>query len=425
MRFMQVRNATARIEYGGCSFLLDPWLASAGPVERPAAGEAGHEEWGRTPAVDLPLSLKALTSGLSALIVTSTSHDRFDPTVVDAVGASCPSYFVRPTDRAALARAGLADLRPLGSEDACLGRVGLRLAPSLAEAGPDATGCGQGGLLLQAPDEPTLYLAGDTGPSPRLAGVIEEAEASVIVISAADSSDPTRSGMDAEDVIAICKATPETLVIVSRLGALRQQRLTREGLAASVRAAGLGERVIIPGDGEDVDLELGPAEREDEPARPPTLFIDADACPVIREALAAARTEGTPCVIAGNTTQNLSRHVRSTDPTEPRDGFWVSTLQASVGADSADFAIVRELRPHDVLVTQDIGLASIALGRGARAIGVRGRVYEPEAIDSMLLVRHEERRLRRAGGRTQGPRAFTERDRRRFVRTLRRLLAEA
>lgn len=155
-----------------------------------------------------------------------------------------------------------------------------------------------------------------------------------------------------------------------------------------------------------------------------TLFIDADACPVTREALAEARRAHVPCVIAGNATQNLSRHLRRSDPTTPRAGFWVRTVQVGVGADAADFAIVEELGPDDVVVTQDIGLASMVLGRGARAIGVRGHVYSPLTIDSMMFIRHEEKKVRRAGGRTKGPAAFTDEDRERFSANLRRLLAE-
>lgn len=157
----------------------------------------------------------------------------------------------------------------------------------------------------------------------------------------------------------------------------------------------------------------------------PTLFVDADACPVVREALDCARRANVPCVIAGNTTQNLERHVRNSDPGAPpaAGGFWVDILQVSVGADSADFAIVRELAPGDVVVTQDIGLASMALGRGARAIGVRGHVYDPLTIDSMLFIRHEEKKVRRAGGRTKGPAPFSPEDRKRFVHNLRELLA--
>lgn len=161
------------------------------------------------------------------------------------------------------------------------------------------------------------------------------------------------------------------------------------------------------------------------------LYIDADACPVIRESLSATRELRVPCVIAGNTTQNLERHLRASDPREPRDparpdgGFWVSTVQVGVGADSADFEIAAAVTPDDVVVTQDIGLADIVLGRGARAIGVRGHVYNPLTIDSMMFIRHEEKRVRRTGGRTKGPAAFTSEDRRRFSRNLRQLLREA
>lgn len=43
-------------------------------------------------------------------------------------------------------------------------------------------------------------------------------------------------------------------------------------------------------------------------------------------------------------------------------------------------------------MTQDIGLASMVLGRGAAAIGVRGRVYDKATIDMQLFIRHEEKR---------------------------------
>ena len=163
----------------------------------------------------------------------------------------------------------------------------------------------------------------------------------------------------------------------------------------------------------------------DAQARPRTLFIDADACPVTREAIDCARKAHMPVVIAGNTTQNLEHHIRPDDPRRREDarrGFWVDTLDVSIGSDSADFAIVERLAPGDVVVTQDIGLASMVLGRGGAAIGVRGHIYRRETIDSALLIRHEEKKVRRAGGRTGGPAKFTGEDRRRFKRNLMRIL---
>lgn len=179
---------------------------------------------------------------------------------------------------------------------------------------------------------------------------------------------------------------------------------------------------------EELDEELQP-----EQTRPRMLFIDADACPVTREALEIARKAKVPVTIVGNSTQNLARHIRPGYPTsaeeartkskDPRHpGFLVETLAVSCGADSADFAIVERLRPRDIVVTQDIGLASMALGRNAYAIGVRGRIYDKATIDMQLFVRHEEKKERRRGGRTTGPAAFTGEDRSRFKRNLKALL---
>lgn len=143
----------------------------------------------------------------------------------------------------------------------------------------------------------------------------------------------------------------------------------------------------------------------------PTLIIDADACPVTREALACARAARVPVLIAGNSTQNLARRIRRDDPRDAahargRDathpGFWVETLDVSCGADSADFAIIERLQPGDVVVTQDIGLASMVLGRGAAAIGVRGHVYSKATIDMQLFIRHEEKKC---AARAVAPRA--------------------
>ena len=126
----------------------------------------------------------------------------------------------------------------------------------------------------------------------------------------------------------------------------------------------------------------------------PTIYIDADACPVTSETLAVARKNALPAVVAG------------------------------IGADAADFAIVQELEPGDIVVTQDIGLAAMALGRHARAIGVRGRVYTLATIDLDMHIRHEEKKVRRQGGRTKGPAAFEDDDRERFAANLQRLVEE-
>ena len=146
-----------------------------------------------------------------------------------------------------------------------------------------------------------------------------------------------------------------------------------------------------------------------------TLFIDADACPVTREAISIARTRGLSVVVVANSTQNLEKYAS-------RPG--VEAIQVSSGHDAADFAVIERLSPGDVVVTQDIGLAAMAIGRGAGAISPRGRIFHLATIDAELAVRHAEARLRRAGGRHGGPSKFDEEDREHFTEQLERLLSQ-
>ena len=145
-----------------------------------------------------------------------------------------------------------------------------------------------------------------------------------------------------------------------------------------------------------------------------TIFIDADACPVTRDAIAVARSRSLPVVLVANHSQNLDRYAG-------RAG--VEILQVASGQDSADFAMVPRLSPDDIVVTADLGLAAMALGRGCRALSPRGRQYLLATIDAELAIRHAEQRHRRAGGRTGGPTPFTEEDREHFKEVLTRLLA--
>ena len=80
--------------------------------------------------------------------------------------------------------------------------------------------------------------------------------------------------------------------------------------------------------------------------------------------------------------------------------------------------------PGDVVVTQDLGLAAMALGRGAQAMSPRGRRHSAATIDMELEFRHAEQVHRRAGGRTKGPSKFEDEDRKHFVEVLERVLDE-
>lgn len=82
---------------------------------------------------------------------------------------------------------------------------------------------------------------------------------------------------------------------------------------------------------------------------------------------------------------------------------------------ATDLALINMTRRGDLIVTQDWGLAALALGRGAFAIDPGGRVFAEDKMGFLLEERNLKARYRRGGGRTRGPSARTREDDRRFT----------
>jgi uncharacterized protein YaiI (UPF0178 family) len=76
-------------------------------------------------------------------------------------------------------------------------------------------------------------------------------------------------------------------------------------------------------------------------------------------------------------------------------------------------------------VTQDYGVAALALGKGAKAIHQSGRWFTDENIDGLLMERHMAKVARRsAKHHLKGPAKRTAEDDRRFEESFRRLIEE-
>ncbi len=88
----------------------------------------------------------------------------------------------------------------------------------------------------------------------------------------------------------------------------------------------------------------------------------------------------------------------------------------------ADLQIVNLTSGGDVVVTQDWGLAAMALGKGAKALSPTGRIFREDSIDFLLEEREMKAKFRRSGGRTRGPKKRTAEDDLNFKMSLYHLL---
>ena len=141
-----------------------------------------------------------------------------------------------------------------------------------------------------------------------------------------------------------------------------------------------------------------------------TILIDADGCPVVDLTLRIAGKSGVPVVILGDTSHRIERE-------------GAQTLVFDKGADSVDFALVNRVKPGDLVVTQDYGLASICLARCARVLNQNGLEYTADTIDALMLQRYENKKLLRAGKHPKGAAKRTKEQDIRFCDALERILS--
>ncbi|MDO5573700.1 MAG: YaiI/YqxD family protein [bacterium] len=141
------------------------------------------------------------------------------------------------------------------------------------------------------------------------------------------------------------------------------------------------------------------------------IYVDADACPVIRIVERVAKKYELPVTLMCDT-----NHILSSDYSEVK--------VISAGADAVDFALTNMCQKGDIVVSQDYGVAAMVLGKGAYAIHQSGRWYTDDNIDQLLMERDICKKIRRSNSRShmKGPSKRTADDDRRFEESFEKLI---
>ena len=118
------------------------------------------------------------------------------------------------------------------------------------------------------------------------------------------------------------------------------------------------------------------------------ILVDADACPVKDIIIKVAEGRNIPVTMFMDTSHTW-RH----------EGVKVITVDKA--RDGVDIALINTARKNDIVVTQDYGVAALALGKGAVALNQNGLIFNSGNMDKLLFERHLGQKVRRAGGRTK------------------------
>ena len=138
------------------------------------------------------------------------------------------------------------------------------------------------------------------------------------------------------------------------------------------------------------------------------IYVDGDSCPVKDEIYKVAKRYDLSVTVV---TASWFRV-----PNEP----WIhlEVVKETGDLDAADDWIVDRAEAGDIVVSEDIILASRCLEKEARALNPRGREFTPESIGEALATRELMADLREAGTITGGPAPFGKTDRSRFLQRL-------
>lgn len=138
------------------------------------------------------------------------------------------------------------------------------------------------------------------------------------------------------------------------------------------------------------------------------IYIDADACPVKDEVYKVAKRYGLEVTLVAASWMRV--------PAEA----WIQleVVKETGELDVADDLIVERVGVDDIVVSEDIILASRCLEKEARVLNPRGRVFTPASIGEALATRELMAELREAGTITGGQAPYGKTDRSNFLQQL-------
>lgn len=140
------------------------------------------------------------------------------------------------------------------------------------------------------------------------------------------------------------------------------------------------------------------------------ILVDADGCPVVKSAVKIAGKFNIEIILFCDTS-----HIFNSD--------YAKIVTVSKGADSADFALVNKIDGGDIIVTQDYGLAAMALSRKGIPLTQNGLIITADNIDGLLNSRYMAKKARMAGKRLKGPSKRTKEQDEAFENSLTALLS--
>ncbi|MBS9462907.1 MBL fold metallo-hydrolase [Flagellimonas sp. 389] len=258
MKFQHIRNATVKIEYGGKTWLIDPFFGEVNCLP-PFAGKSAN------PLVPLPMDIEEIISGVDYVAITHLHPDHFDERAQETIPKSIP-LLVQKEDYETIRGFGFQNVNII-DDTKTIGSIKISRVDAQHGEGEILNVMGfVSGYVFQTTQEETLYITGDTVWCETIKKNMDRFNPKNIICNAGGNtfipeSNPFKEYiilecthkviMGEEGILKILDYNKDSNIIAVHIGALDHETVSRTSLRNFLDTYQVdSKRVFIPEDGE-------------------------------------------------------------------------------------------------------------------------------------------------------------------------------
>lgn len=250
MKIQLIRHATVVLEIHGKTLLVDPMFSARGTLS-PVKDVKNQD---KNPLVDLPVPINRLFD-CDALLLTHLHRDHFDEAAINVLPKDM-RIFCQPKDEAGLKASGFMNTVPV-KRNVLWEKIRIFRTP--ARHGHGATALAMApvsGYVLHSPDEPVVYISGDSIFYSGTKKILERHQPDIAVCNCGEAAfacgRPITMGIG--DLLKMCSYDTAIKIAAVHMEAWNHCGLTRDALKRSLTENRLNGRVFVPEDGETVEF---------------------------------------------------------------------------------------------------------------------------------------------------------------------------
>ena len=249
--FQLIRNATIKLKFGGKTFLIDPMLGPKGSFE-------SYGEIAKNPIIDLPSTPEEILKDVDVVLISHLHKDHFDEAARELIPKDMP-IFCQPGDRIRITASGFTTISEIPFSEE-INRIKITRTGGKHGRGEIEKHMGNvSGFIFQHPDEPTLYVVGDSIFNEEVKAAIDRNKPQYIVTNSGGAFIPGFEKdlilMDEKETLELARYASEAKIIAVHLEALDHCTVNRASLKRSILSSNLkADQFEIVMDGQSLAL---------------------------------------------------------------------------------------------------------------------------------------------------------------------------